>query len=79
MGIPAGGCIDGDLLDRLWNLEVGTRRDPGQRPGCRCAPSVDIGAYDTCTHGCLYCYATRRARSAFPTDGARQTCERANT
>ncbi|MDW7710671.1 MAG: DUF1848 family protein [Deferrisomatales bacterium] len=58
--VPPGSCIDGPLLDRLWDLGVGSRRDPGQRAGCRCAPSVDIGAYDTCTHGCLYCYATRR-------------------
>jgi len=58
-GIPAGGCVDGDLLDRLWGLGVADKRDRGQRAGCRCAPSVDLGAYDTCTHGCLYCYATR--------------------
>ncbi len=61
-GIPAGACIDGALLDRLWGLGVGARRDPGQRPGCRCAPSADLGAYDTCTHGCLYCYATRNVK-----------------
>ncbi len=58
-GVRAGGCIDGALLDRLWGTAFGARRDPGQRKGCRCAPSVDIGTYGTCGHGCLYCYARR--------------------
>jgi hypothetical protein len=57
-GVSPGGCIDGPLLDRLWDLGLGSRVDPGQRPECRCAPSVDIGVYTTCIHGCLYCYAT---------------------
>lgn len=65
-GTAAGACIDGALLKRLWGLDLGPRRDPGQRSGCRCAPSVDLGVYHTCTHGCLYCYATgspERARA----------------
>lgn len=33
----------------------------GQRTGCGCAASVDVGAYDTCPHGCAYCYATSSA------------------
>jgi len=57
--IRAGACIDGVLLDRLWGTAFGTRGDPGQRKGCRCAPSVDIGTYGTCGHDCLYCYARR--------------------
>lgn len=34
-------------------------RDRGQRPDCGCMPSKDIGAYDTCPHFCVYCYANR--------------------
>lgn len=56
--IPPAGCIDGALLDELWQLDMNNKRDKNQRRECLCAPSVDIGAYDTCTHGCLYCYAT---------------------
>lgn len=32
-------------------------RDPGQRPACLCVPCKDVGQYDTCPHGCVYCYA----------------------
>ncbi len=79
-GIHPGACIDGGLISRLWGVPWHGRTDPGQRPGCRCARSADIGAYDTCTHGCLYCYATRSparaARRNAAHDPAAETLDR---
>ena len=53
---PAARCIDavrlGDVAGRP--IAAPTR---GNRPGCLCAESRDIGAYDSCVHGCRYCYA----------------------
>ena len=49
-GTPAR-CID------PIRLGLADRPVRGNRPGCACAESRDIGAYDTCPHGCLYCYA----------------------
>ncbi|MFC4679293.1 DUF1848 domain-containing protein [Desulfovibrio legallii] len=50
-------------------------RDPGQRPACACVPCKDIGQYNTCPHGCVYCYANtspaaaRRGRAAHDPQG----------
>ncbi len=58
-GVKHGSCIDAELINRLWNLDYPTRKDPGQRKACLCAVSRDIGANDTCVHACPYCYATQ--------------------
>ncbi|MEA4884424.1 MAG: DUF1848 domain-containing protein [Clostridia bacterium] len=57
LGIPHGKCIDDELLNELWGIPL-SRKDPGQRGECLCAASKDIGANNTCLHGCRYCYAT---------------------
>ncbi|MBF0585698.1 DUF1848 domain-containing protein [Prosthecochloris sp. N3] len=54
-----GACIDHRHLRDLFGLEMPARKDPGQPAVCRCIQSVDIGVYNTCLHGCVYCYATR--------------------
>lgn len=37
-------------------------RDSGQRSGCGCSLSKDIGQYASCWHGCAYCYASGSER-----------------
>ncbi len=57
--VPAGKCIDEELLNGIFGLDLAYRKDPAQRQLCRCQQSIDIGAYGSCRHGCLYCYARR--------------------
>ena len=39
-------------------------RDTGQRALCLCVPCKDVGQYDTCPHGCVYCYANTSPATA---------------
>ena len=57
MDIRHGRCIDRILIEGLLGCRLEVAKDRNQRPECGCVQSVDIGAYDTCSHGCLYCYA----------------------
>lgn len=66
-GTRPSRCIDADRLSDVAGRSIRSRTK-GNRPGCLCAESRDIGAYDTCPHGCVYCYAVRHravARRAF--------------
>lgn len=56
-GIKHGKCIDEKLLNELFNLKLNFKKDRNQREECGCMVSKDIGIYNTCIHGCEYCYA----------------------
>lgn len=58
--IARGACIDRDLLEQVTGKSFLYRKDKNQRALCNCLEGMDIGAYDTCSHGCLYCYATTK-------------------
>ncbi|EME70166.1 hypothetical protein H261_09537 [Paramagnetospirillum caucaseum] len=60
-GVAPAACIDARRLEdvaRGWGLDRRiAAKVKGNRPGCLCHESRDIGEYDTCPHGCTYCYA----------------------
>ncbi len=71
--VPGARCIDAARLSDVAGRAIAARTK-GNRPGCLCAESRDIGAYDSCAHGCVYCYAVSdhgraAVRAAGPSPG----------
>lgn len=65
-GIRQNKCIDDALMRRLFGQDnelisfldiIDGQKHKGQRALCGCIPSFDMGTYDTCKNGCIYCYA----------------------
>lgn len=57
LGIPSGSCVDKALIERIAGYPIFVRKDRNQRAVCNCVESVDIGMYESCPNGCIYCYA----------------------
>ncbi len=55
-GAEAARCVDARRLSEIGGRPIRAKLK-GNRPDCRCYQSTDIGEYDTCPHGCVYCYA----------------------
>lgn len=55
-GIAKGSCLDRKYIEKLigYPLEIKNNKN---RSNCSCLASIDIGAYNSCNHGCTYCYA----------------------
>jgi hypothetical protein len=62
-GVDEAACIDAARLADVAGRPVAAARKP-HRQGCRCWASRDIGDYDSCPHGCTYCYAVSDRNAA---------------
>ena len=56
LGVAPGRCVDDRLMETLTGRPYPSKKDPGQRKACGCVLSRDIGMYDSCPFGCVYCY-----------------------
>ncbi len=55
--VDASGCLSQSVLEDAIGTHLKVPKPQNARAECQCLLGADIGAYNTCGHGCKYCYA----------------------
>lgn len=55
--VDADGCLSQAVLEKSLGCRLTVPKKKTARSECPCLLGADIGAYNSCGHGCLYCYA----------------------
>ena len=57
-GVDVSGCMTKEVLEAATGCRLAVpKRKKSPRTQCNCLLGADIGMYNTCPHGCVYCYA----------------------
>jgi hypothetical protein len=56
-GVDCSGCLTREVLERAVCRKLHPGINTSTRRSCSCLLNCDIGVYNTCGHGCVYCYA----------------------
>lgn len=56
-GVDVSGCMPKEVIERAIGCTLNLPKKKPAREGCDCILGNDIGSYNSCGHGCLYCYA----------------------
>ncbi len=57
--VKVAQCINKDLINTICDTPLKRFQIQKSRKGCRCIKAPDIGYYDSCPHGCIYCYSNK--------------------
>lgn len=56
-GIDSSGCMTKEVIERATRSNLNIKVKKTRNGQCDCLLNNDIGEYNSCGHGCLYCYA----------------------
>lgn len=57
-GVDVSGCMTQSVIEKATGCSLNVpKAKKAPRAQCNCLLGCDIGMYNTCGHGCIYCYA----------------------